>query len=108
MNISLAALKSAIEIKEQIASLEARLDKILGGDGGGAVPIPSSAPAKRGRRKMSASARARIGAAMKARWARLKGTSSVAKPAKKKGGLSPEGRARIIAAQKKRWAAKRK
>jgi len=106
MNISLESLKQAVEIKEQIASLEARLSKILGRDG--AVSISSSAPAKRGRKKMSAAGRARIAAAQKARWAKIKGTSPVAKPAKKKRHLSPEGRAAIVAALKKRWAAKRK
>ena len=53
--------------------------------GGGEVPTPffEPAPAKKGRKKMSASARARIGAAKKAWWAKRKGTSTAAKPAKK-------------------------
>lgn len=114
MSISIDTLKEAISIKEQIASLESRLHKILGG---GAVPSPFSAPVKttKGRRKMSAAARAKISAAQKTRWAKAKGTAApaitpaVAKPAKKsKRKLSPEGRARIVAALKKRWAAKKK
>ena len=107
MSISIQALKEAISIKEEISTLEARLNKILAG---GELPFPLTSPssAKTSRKKMSAAARARIGAAQKARWAKIKGTAPVAKAGKKKGGLSPEGRARIIAAQKKRWAAKKK
>lgn len=106
MPISIETLKEALQIKEEIASLEARLNKILGS---GEVPSPFSAPlpTKKGRKKMSAAARAKIAAAQKARWAKLKGTSDspVVKSKMKKRKLSPEGRARIIAAQKARWAA---
>jgi len=59
---------------------------------------------------MSAEGRARIIAAQKARWAKVKAQKGAA-PAKaaapkkkKKGGISPEGLARIKAAQKARWA----
>ncbi|MEA3189156.1 MAG: hypothetical protein QOD99_2986 [Chthoniobacter sp.] len=69
---------------------------------------------------MSAASRAKIAAAARARWAKVKGTSSptpaanssakksTPKRAKKKGGLTPEGRARLAASMKARWAAKRK
>ena len=106
MNISLSALKQAVEIKERISALEGRLNKILGG---GDLPKPFSEPAKQGPRKMSASARAKIAAAQRARWAKLKGTSSsVVKPVKRKGGITAEGRARLAAAMKARWAARKK
>lgn len=61
---------------------------------------------KKGKRKMSASHRAAIIAAQKARWAKVKGASSAPKEktAKKKGGMSAAGRAKIAAAQKARWA----
>ena len=112
MSISLEALKEAVSIKEQIASFETRLAKILHGGGGDAADpflTTQSVPlVKRGRKKMSAAARAKIGAAQKARWAKQKGIASVARPTKKKRRMSPEGRARIIAAQKKRWALKGK
>ena len=64
-------------------------------------------PRGRGRRRMSAAARARIAAAQRARWAAQKGESQPATPAaapKKKRKMSAEGRARIIAATKARWA----
>jgi hypothetical protein len=50
------------------------------------------------RRTMSAAGRARIAAAQRARWAKVKGQG---KPKRK---LSAAGRARIAAAQKARWA----
>jgi len=109
MSISIQSLKEAISLKEEISSLEARLKKILGGGNAPAAVETTAKPGRKRRRKMSASARARIAAAQKARWAKIKGiaTAPAAKKRKRRG-LSPEGRARIIAAQKKRWAAIKK
>ncbi len=111
MSISIETLKEAVEIKEQIAALEARLAKVLAGqeiNNGLLVQGGEVGNRKKGRRTMSAAARAKIAAAQKARWAKQKGTSSapIPKPAKKKRHLSPEGRAAIVAALKKRWAKK--
>ena len=64
---------------------------------GEAAPASQSKP----KRTMSAAARRKIGMAMKARWAKQKGT---AQPAKRKRKLSAAGRARIVAALKARWA----
>ncbi len=119
MSISIAILKEAIEIKESILQLETRLAKILGGNAIAAASVEEISipvPGKRGRRKMSAAARAKISAAQKARWAVQLGgapakSAEPAKPGKRgrpRKGLSPEGRARIIAAQKARWAKKGK
>lgn len=113
--ISTADLRRIIAIREQIESLEADLAKIAG--------APSSAPAQqkaaasiekpaRKRRGLSAAGRARIAAAQKARWAKVKGIAKPATPApvaapapaKKKSKISAAGRARIAAAQKARWA----
>jgi len=63
------------------------------------------------KRTLSPEHKAKLMAAVKARWAKAKGTlvkaeESAVKKAKRK--LSPEGRARIVAALKKRWAAKKK
>jgi hypothetical protein len=62
-----------------------------------------------GRGKMSAAARARIGAAQRARWAKLKGkngqTKSTAPAApKKRRTMSASARRKIAAAQRLRWA----
>ena len=54
---------------------------------------------------MSAAGRASIAAAQKARWAKVKGKKSSAKPVKKaKRKMSAAARAKISAAAKKRWA----
>jgi hypothetical protein len=109
MSISLQTLKEAVQIKEQISQLEARLSRILGGS----VPSVKSTGAAKGARGMSAAGRANIIAAQKARWAKAKAESAPAgKPAKgkrkKKGGLTVEGRARLAATMKARWAARKK
>ena len=55
---------------------------------------------------MSAAGRARVAAAQKKRWAKIKGAAAApaTKPAKKKGKISAAGKARIAAAQKARGA----
>ena len=105
-NLSINQLKQAIQIKEQIEKLESQMHRIMGGI---AKSSPVRTLATKVRKTMSAAGRARIAAAQKARWAKIKGAakSAVAKvkaSTKKKGGMSPEGRARIVAAQKARWA----
>jgi hypothetical protein len=54
-------------------------------------------------RKMSAAARARIAAAQRARWAKVRG-QKVVSIAPKRRRISPAGLARIRAATKARWA----
>ena len=98
--ISSRDLRKAAEIKDQIESLEAQLQKLLNGQG------LSEEQARGGRKgKMSAAGRARIIAAQKARWAKLRATSSPIQKAK--GGkrkMSAAVRAKITAAAKTRWA----
>jgi hypothetical protein len=67
-NVSLQQLKQAVVIREKIEDLEKELSRIIGG---GLPGVKKAAPASR--RMMSASARAKISAAMKARWARKEG-----------------------------------
>ena len=82
--MSLESIREAI--KEEISKLNQVLQLLEGG-------------ARASGRKMSAAARARIGAAQKARWAKVKGQAP--RPKRK---MSAAGRARIVAAQKARWA----
>jgi hypothetical protein len=116
-------LKRAIAVAEQIEKLQAELAALLSGTSTApAAPLkPAPAPAQaapRGRRKkreLSPEARARIVAAVKARWARQKGQKVAASPSakavkgskKRKRNLTPEGRARLAAAMKARWAARK-
>jgi hypothetical protein len=96
-SLTSAQLKHAADLKDKISKLEKQLSAILGSAN---TSAPSSTTKKS---KMSAAARAKIAAAQKARWAKVK--KSVAKPvAKKKSGISAAGRAKIAAAAKARWA----
>lgn len=59
-----------------------------------------------GNRVVSAAARARMAAAQRARWAKVRGKSTASKSptASKRSRLSPAARRKIAAAQKARWA----
>jgi hypothetical protein len=101
MDISVKALEEAVSIRRQIDNLERRLSSILGG-----VPARPTAPTQAGR-YFSPSTRAKLSAAARARWARLKGATKAA-PTKKKGALTPAGRRKLSELMKARWAARRK
>jgi hypothetical protein len=97
-------LRQAADLQERIAKLQNELATIFGSE----TKAPTSKAAKPAKRKMSASAIAKIRAAQKARWAKIKGKAKpavkpVAKPVAKKK-ISAAGIARIKAAQKARWA----
>ena len=68
INLSAQQLRRAAAIKEQIQSLENELGRILGSP---TKPVADAAAPKK-RRKMSAAGRAKISAAAKARWAKVK------------------------------------
>jgi hypothetical protein len=96
-NLSAQQLRRAASIKDQIDALQTELEKLLDENPKMAQVAP------KGRRTMSASARAKIGAAQKARWAKTNGKRAM-KPAKTgRRKMSAAGRARIAAAAKARW-----
>jgi hypothetical protein len=98
INLTPKQLRRAASIKETIEELQNELNKLAGGS----TTLAQTAKPKR---RMSAAGRARIRAAAKARWAKVKGAKRSTKPAaKKKFRMSAAGRANIIAAQKARWA----
>jgi len=67
-DLSVAQLKKAVAIKERMEQLEKELTGILG------IPEPMTVGGiVRRRKKMSTAARAKISAAMKARWAKRNG-----------------------------------
>jgi hypothetical protein len=92
-NLSAQQLRRAASIKDQLVSLSAELDRLLGAFDGPTAPART--------RTMSASARRKIAAAQKARWAKVKSDKPGQKPKRK---MSAAGRARIAAAAKARWA----
>ena len=83
MDTSVKALEDAISIRRQIDNLERRLSSILRG---GTPPTTTMRPA--GRRYFSPTTRAKLAAAARARWARLRGPAPTT-PTKKKGQLTP-------------------
>ena len=105
LTLTSAQLIKAANIKDKIEALTKELNGLLGSS----AQVKSDAkPSKRG---MSAAGRARIAAAAKLRWAKIKAAKATPKAAvkakpvqKKKSGMSAAGRARIVAAQKARWA----
>ena len=101
--ISVEILKEAIAIKEQLVALEQKLAKIAGGEIASIEKI-----IKKGRKTMSAAAKAKIAAAAKARLAKtkiavVKADKAVVSSVKKRT-LSPEHKAKLMAAVKARWA----
>jgi hypothetical protein len=115
LNLSSAQLRKAADLKERIDVLNDELAGILSGAQTASGPIAPGNRAGLGRRKMSAAGRARIGAAARARWARIhaeqaggaKGTSANANgspDAKPKRTMSASARKKIAAAARARWA----
>ena len=93
-SLSVAQLREAVAIKEQIEQLETQLASIFG-----ETTMPEVAGKKR--RRMSAAGKANMAAAARARWAKIKGTQTI--PTKKRRKMSAKGRARILAVAKAGW-----
>ncbi len=71
--LSIKNLKQAVAIRERIDALQRYLDRITGAQ---SAPVKNRA-SQRKKGKMSAAARARISAGMKARWAKRRGKQRV-------------------------------
>ena len=98
-NLSPKELRQAANIQERIASLQKDLARILGGS----APAPEAEPAKR--RVISKAGRARIAAAARARWAKLRGNKPAKAPKAGRRKMSAAAKARLAAIARKRWAA---
>ena len=92
-------LRRAADIKDQLASLQLQLSRILGSS----APSANGTPAGK-KRKMSAAGRARIVAAQKARWAKQKGAKSGKTAVKRKRNMSAATRKHLAQLAKARWA----
>jgi hypothetical protein len=97
VNLTVLQLQQALQIKEQIESLQRELQQIEGTQANGFHPGSA-------RRTISAAGRRRIAEAQSARWAKQKVSTPEAPKAKRKSSMSAAGRARIAAAQRRRWA----
>lgn len=109
LEMAIAGYQSQLEkLSAKMAEIRAQLSQHV--PGLRKVTAAATSHAGRKRKPLSASARARISAAQKARWAAYKkGKAAPAKASaqKPKRKLSAAGRRAIIAATKKRWAAVR-
>ena|SRR5208282_1614664 len=95
-HLSASQLRLAARIKHKIESLQKEFSRLLAGTAGAAAP--------RKRRKMSAAARRKIAAAARARWTKVKGRKTGAKPVKKaKRKMSASSRKKLAALAKTRW-----
>jgi hypothetical protein len=106
-DLTVAQLKRAVEIREEIESLQAQLAAIGGASDGEPAEAKAAKPGRRGKRRMSAAGRARIAAAAKARWAKFRRGAVTAEPAKatrKRKRFNAAARAKLSAAAKARWA----
>ena len=68
--LSPTQLRKAADIQERIESLQEELGQVLGGE----VSTPAETTEAPRKYKFSAAARAKMRAALKARWAKIKGT----------------------------------
>ncbi len=99
-SLSVEQLRKAAALKEKIQSLEKELGQLLGSS---TKPAAQAVPRKKF--KMSKAARARISAAAKARWAKLKGSKAPVKPARKaRRKMSAAAKAQLSAKMKMIWA----
>lgn len=94
-NLSADHLRRAAIIRDEIDRLSAELAGILGGT----RPL-----VRKTRGTMSAAGRARIAAAQRARWAKLKNRNTSGNDHKPRRKFSAAARAKIAAAAKARWA----
>ena len=102
INLTPNQLRQAANLKEKIAALQNQLTALTGSSEA-AAPVKA---AKVGRKKFSAASIAKIRAAQKARWAKIKAAAKpAAKPVQKaRRKMSAEAKAKIGAAAKARWA----
>jgi hypothetical protein len=112
LSLSPSQLRRAAELKERIESLNDELAGILSGTQSDGTSDTPQTRGRGGRRKMSAAGRARIAAAVKARWARIRAekggadasASNGSDNVKPKRTMSPAARKKIAAAARARWA----
>jgi len=103
-SLSSKQLRRAADLKEKISALEQELEALLGSTDG--VAEVRRGPGRPKGRKMSAAGIARIKAAQKLRWAKVRAAQpdAAVAPKKKKFTMSAAAKAKISAAAKARWA----
>src|SRR6266446_9794586 len=97
-DLSPRQLRQAADLKERIDSLQHELSQILG-----VVAPVNHAPTAQPKRRMSAAARARIAAGARARWARIKGTTTAKPATQPKLTMRAAAKAKLAAIARARW-----
>ena len=97
-SLTTAQLRHAADLKEKIGALTKELSLLLGAS----APASAKAPKKKG--GMSAAGRAKVAAAQKARWAKIKAAKPAVKAPAKKRTMSAAAKAKLSAMAKARWA----
>lgn len=98
LELTPAQLRQAADLKEKLAALEQELNQL--------ADTPPTGKTRK-KTKFSASGLARLRAAQKARWAKIKkGNPSGAK--RKRSGMSAANKAKVSARMKAYWAARKK
>lgn len=96
-NLTAAQLRKAASIQGRIETLQQELTQLLG-------QSATTAPTPTGRRPMSAAAKAKMSAKMKAAWARRKAGLNAKPAAKAKGKMNAATKAKLSAKLKAYWA----
>jgi hypothetical protein len=95
--ISLHSLKKVVEIREKLESLRGELESMLS--------ERATLAGRMGQRgRMTTAGRARVGEAVRARWAKLKSGSTLKGRVERKRKLSAAVRSRMAESAKARWA----
>lgn len=94
-SLSPTQLRRAADLQERIQSMQKELAQMLGGP----ALVTAAKPAS-GKRYISPAGKARIAAAARARWARVRAGKGSAQPKRK---MSSAARARLSAIAKARW-----
>lgn len=97
-NLSAQQLRRAADIQEKIAALQDELSRYLGGS------TEARGPGRPRKSGMSAAGRARIAAAQRARWAKVRASKPASRAPQAKRTMSAAARAKIAAAARARWA----
>lgn len=100
INLTPSQLRRAADIKEEIEGLKAQLASYMGKG----IEISTESPTLRKKHKFSAAGLAKLRAAQKARWAKIKAGKPAKAERKPRKKLSAAVKAKMAVAAKARWA----
>ncbi len=99
LDLSPAQLRRAAELKEKLETIQSELVRLLGAPSGS----PTAPLSLRKSRKMSAASIAKITAAARARWAKIKAARPASGNPRRKRHMSAATKAKLAAVARARW-----